>query len=199
MLSSQPHVRPATERDVPAAVDTLTHAFADYPFTSYAYGRSGRADGVRRSQELLLTHVGMAYGRVWVTDDCRAVAVWTTPERDAGPGFAEMGPALAELAGDRRAALETAGELLGQHRPSEPCWFLSTVGVDPSAQGKGLGRAVILPGLWAADQAGQPAYLETATEWNVRFYERLGFSVSAEVDLPDSGPRTWCMWRGAGA
>ncbi|ARX89425.1 puromycin N-acetyltransferase [Streptomyces alboflavus] len=29
----------------------------------------------------------------------------------------------------------------------------------------------------------------------MRFYERLGFTVTAEVELPDDGPRTWCMRR----
>lgn len=74
-------------------------------------------------------------------------------------------------------------------------WFLGTIGVDPAHQGKGLGRAVIEPGIMAAEKAGVPAYLETSTEANVRFYRRLGFEVTAEVELPGDGPRTWTMIR----
>jgi predicted N-acetyltransferase YhbS len=70
-----------------------------------------------------------------------------------------------------------------------------TVGTAPEAQGQGLGSAVLIPGLQEAERAGYPAFLETSSEANVRFYERLGFKVTADVQLPDSGPRTWCMRR----
>ena len=35
--------------------------------------------------------------------------------------------------------------------------------------------------------------LETSGEINVFRYERLGVAITATVDLPDDGPRTWCM------
>ncbi|MEU2674275.1 GNAT family N-acetyltransferase [Streptomyces sp. NPDC007164] len=65
----------------------------------------------------------------------------------------------------------------------------------PEAQGKGLGSAVLIPGIQEAARTGCPAFLETSSEANVRFYERLGFKVTADVPLPDNGPRTWCMRR----
>ncbi|NSC24979.1 GNAT family N-acetyltransferase [Streptomyces albus subsp. chlorinus] len=191
-------VRPAEPADVPAALDTLTRAFADYAFTRHVVAADDHESRVRRFQELFLTRIGLPYGRVWVADGGRAVAVWTTPERDPAPGFAEVGPLLEELAGDRAPAFESAERALAPYRPAEPAWFLGTVGVDPAAQGCGLGSAVIRAGLAEADQAGCPAFLETSAERNVRFYERLGFTVTAEVDLPDGGPRTWAMLRRPG-
>ncbi|WP_447041384.1 GNAT family N-acetyltransferase [Streptomyces sp. DSM 118878] len=188
-------VRPARPGDLPVAVDTLAKAFADYSFTRHVVAAEGHQERVRRLQELFLTRIGMEYGRVWVADAGRAVAVWTTPERDPGPGFAEIGPRIGELAGDRAAFFESAERALEPFRPTRPAWFLATVGVNPWAQGQGLGGAVIRPGLEAADRAGHPAFLETSTERNVRFYERLGFAVTAEVTLPEGGPRTWCMQR----
>jgi GNAT superfamily N-acetyltransferase len=192
-----PHVRIATREDVPASVTTLARAFADYPFTRHVVAADDHRERVRRFQELFLTRVAMEYGHVWVTDDCRAVAAWTSPERDPEPAFAEVGPLAAALAGDRIAAYESAERALAPHRPSGPVWFLATVGVDPRAQGTGLGTAVLRPGLEAAARAGLPAFLETSDARNVRFYERLGFAVTAEVPLPDGGPRTWCMLRAA--
>ncbi|MFH9069160.1 GNAT family N-acetyltransferase [Streptomyces alboflavus] len=194
-MAPTPAVRPATERDVPGAVRTLTRAFADYPFTRHVVAADGHDERVRRFQELFLTRVGLRYGRTWVTDDARAAAVWTTPERDPAPGFTEVGPLIEELAGDRAPAFAAAQRALDPHRPSEPVWFLATVGVAPDAQGQGLGGVVVAAGLEAADRAGHPAFLETSSERNVRFYERLGFTVTAEVELPDDGPRTWCMRR----
>jgi len=101
---------------------------------------------------------------------------------------------MAELAGDRLAAQQESERLIAPHQPTEPVWFLATVAVESERQGRGLGTAVIRPGLAEADRAGLPAFLETADERNVRLYRRLGFEVTAEIDLPD-GPRTWCMRR----
>ena len=39
-----------------------------------------------------------------------------------------------------------------------------------------------------------PAFLETATSENLDFYERFGFSVLAEADVP-GGPHIWGLWR----
>ncbi|MEW1656610.1 GNAT family N-acetyltransferase [Streptomyces sp. NPDC093707] len=198
MPITTPPVRPTTDEDVPACVRTLARAFADYAFTRHVVAADDHQERVRRFQELFLTRVAMQYGRSWVADDCRAVAAWTTPEQDPGPAFAEIGPLITELAGDRAAAFASAEQALAPHRPSAPVWFLATVGVDPSVQGQGRGAAVIRPGLEGAECAGLPAFLETSSPGNVRFYERLGFTVTAEVPLPDDGPVTWCMLREPG-
>ncbi|MBT3157857.1 GNAT family N-acetyltransferase [Streptomyces sp. CHA1] len=188
-----PVARPLTDADIPASVDALARAFADYPFTRHVIAAEGHAERVRRFQEICLTRIGMVYGRVWVADEGRAVAVWATPDEDPSPAFAEVGPVLGELIGDRQAAYESAEQAVAPYRPQEPAWFLNTVAVAPEAQGKGLGGAVLVPGIEEAERAGYPAFLETSSERNVRFYERLGFRVTAAVTLPDGGPRTWCM------
>ncbi|GAU66882.1 N-acetyltransferase [Streptomyces sp. NBRC 110611] len=189
-------VRPATAEDVPRAVRTLTQAFANYPWTRHTVDAADHAHRMERFQEIFLTRVGLAHGRVWVADDGDAVAVWTTPETvNAEAVFAELAPEFAALAGDRLTAYEEAEAALLPHRPTEPAWFLGTIGVTPDRQGSGLGRAVIRPGIAAAERAGVPAYLETSDEGNVRFYERLGFQITATLHLPGNGPRTWSMLR----
>ena len=54
-------------------------------------------------------------------------------------------------------------------------WYLSIVGIAPHAQGRGLGRQLLLPTLHEAGKAGAVCYLETFSSRSVRFYERLGF------------------------
>ncbi|MGW1740269.1 GNAT family N-acetyltransferase [Nocardia sp. NPDC001965] len=190
-----PHVRFATAADTPRATRTLTRAFADYPWTRHTLAADDHELRLAAFQELFLTRIGLPHGSVWVADDGDAVAVWTTPATDAAAVFTELAPRFAELAGDRAAAHSAAEAALAPHRPTGPVWFLGAVGVDPARRGRGLGRAVIEPGLAAAERDGIPAFLETSTEANVRFYERLGFRVGAEVEIPDNGPRTWCMLR----
>ncbi|ASO21870.1 ribosomal protein S18 acetylase RimI-like enzyme [Actinoalloteichus hoggarensis] len=195
-MITPPDVRPATEADVPRATQTLGAAFGDYPYTRHVVDERDHLRRVTRFQELFLTEVGLPHGRVWVADGGDAVAVWTTPDaEDIGAVFARLGPEFAELAGERAAASAAAEAALAPHRPTEPAWFLGTVGVHPDSQGRGLGTAVLRPGIEAAEAAGVTAFLETSTERNVAFYRRLGFVVTADVALPDGGPRTWCMAR----
>jgi GNAT superfamily N-acetyltransferase len=58
-----------------------------------------------------------------------------------------------------------------------PCsaWYLSIIGILPSAQGRGLGATLLAGTLAEASHAHVPCYLETFTPRNVRFYEQLGF------------------------
>lgn len=189
-------VRPATEADVPRAVATLGRAFEHYPFTMHTVSADRYIERLESFNRLFIERIGLRLGRVWVADEGDAVAVWTTPETaGAGDVFAELAPRLAELAGDRLPHQQAAEATMAAHRPSEPAWFLGTVGVDPDRQGHGLGRAVLTPGIEAAAAEGVPAFLETSDKNNVRFYQRLGFEVTAEYILPDGGPRTWAMVR----
>ncbi|NJQ17034.1 GNAT family N-acetyltransferase [Streptomyces bohaiensis] len=193
-----PVVRTIADADVPTAVTALADAFADYPFTRHVIAAADHRERIRRYQELCLTRIGMAHGRVWVADGGSAVAVWGVPGRDPSPAFAELGPILAELSGDRAPAAAAADAAMAPHRPEERGWFLETVATAPDRQGAGLGRAVLAPGIQEAERSGHPAFLETSDASNVGFYRRLGFVVTAEVRLPDDGPRTWCMRRDPG-
>ncbi|WP_433591442.1 GNAT family N-acetyltransferase [Nocardia sp. CA-145437] len=102
---------------------------------------------------------------------------------------------LDELIGDRSEAATASEAAIEPYRPQEPGWMLHTVAVAPEHQGRGLGNAVLRPGIEEAARTGYPAFLETSSEANVRFYQHLGFEVTADIALADNGLRTWCMRR----
>ncbi|RZQ60118.1 GNAT family N-acetyltransferase [Amycolatopsis suaedae] len=193
-------IRPAETGDIDSAADVLAAAFSDYAWTRHTIAADDHQRRVRDLQRLFIERIGLPHGRVWVADGpdgVVAAAVWTTPDSTGiGEAFAELAELTPALAGDRAAAAASAEAAMAPHRPAEPVWFLATVGVHPDHQGKGLGRAIVEPGLAAAEAAGVPAFLETSEQANVRFYERLGFTVTAEVQLPDGGPTTWAFRRG---
>jgi ribosomal protein S18 acetylase RimI-like enzyme len=54
-------------------------------------------------------------------------------------------------------------------------WYLSIIGILPSAQGRGLGATLLAGTLAEASHANVTCYLETFTPRSLRFYERLGF------------------------
>jgi len=78
---------------------------------------------------------------------------------------------------------------------AESAWYLSIVGVTPSAQGQGIGRRLVEPTLAEADDAGVDCYLETFDSRNRRFYQRLGFSDVGSHAEPVTGATYTIMCR----
>jgi len=80
-----------------------------------------------------------------------------------------------------------------RHDPLEQHWHLGPVGVLPSHQGKGIGTKLLSRFCQEVDACLSPAYLETDTDKNERFYKRFGFEVVKETEIFDVKNRY--MWR----
>jgi ribosomal protein S18 acetylase RimI-like enzyme len=76
-----------------------------------------------------------------------------------------------------------------------PHWYLAGIGVEPGEQRRGIGGALLEPGVEAAARAGLPAVLLTNSEANLSFYEGHGFRVVRERNTPKDGPHAWAMVR----
>lgn len=182
------------------AAAVLARAFHDDPMFVYV-----EPDPERRRRVLpwffgAVIRLGRRRGRCDQMVD--AAAIWLAPGQTAlGPAvLARSGLILAPLrwgppAFRRFVTITSAFEEAGAavHRDT-PFWHLFVLGVDPSAQGRGLGGRVIAPVLAEADRAGQPCYLETLVERNLAFYRRHGFEVASHHQ-PSGLPPFWTMWR----
>jgi mycothiol synthase len=118
----------------------------------------------------------------WLQVNARAFAhhpeqgAWTRADlldREAEPWFDPAGFFLAQ---------DADGKLLGFHWTKvhpDPVGEVYVVGVDPSAQGTGLGRVLTLAGLHHLRSLGLPAVMLYVDESNVsavKLYESLGFA-----------------------
>jgi GNAT superfamily N-acetyltransferase len=101
-----------------------------------------------------------------------------SPEVDAAESSAKL-EYLASVLGPR--GMENYHRIVRHMAPlaarvvPHSAWYLSIIGILPSAQGRGLGATLLAGTLAEASQARVPCYLETFTPRNLRFYERLGF------------------------
>lgn len=197
----EPAVRRPQPEDVPALAATLAAAFADYPWTRWSVDPDDHWERLRALYAIYLD-VTLRFGEVWMSDDARAAAAWSwsedTPARLAYLRESGLGARIAELAGARAPAGEAGDVAIERHAMEGPHWYLAIVAVAPDAQCRGLGTQVLAPMLERCDAEGLPAALDTSAPDNVGFYERLGFAVHAEADVPGGGPHLWFMRRDPG-
>ena len=76
-------------------------------------------------------------------------------------------------------------------------WYLWVLGVEPDFQGQGIGSRLISKGLERVDAKHLPCYLDVNNPINIPLYQRFGFEVFEEGQLPRYTLRTWGMRRPA--
>ncbi|MEV2213213.1 GNAT family N-acetyltransferase [Streptomyces sp. NPDC050997] len=207
-------VRTAGAGDRELLVRLLDEAFQTDPVSCWVFP----ADEHRRTTHPMLmaafTDLVLAEGRVDVTEDGTACALWlSVPGDDHGGDSAADDSALDDSARDGAAEsdgparlreavdpdnerVELIGRLTADIHPSGPAHaYLWMIAVAPEHQGEGLGTALMASVLDRCDRERLPAYLEASNARSRKLYERLGFALAGSpLDLPD-GPRMWPMWR----
>lgn len=178
----------------------LARAFQEDPLMVHYLPEPRRREQVLPGLMLSSLRYCHFYGELWTTRALEGVACWLPP------GRTEM-----TLWGLLRAGLGTVSPLIGLkalwairrieplvdriHKAAMPAphWYLMVLGVDPAAQGQGIGARLVTSMLERAHAAGLSCYLETMTEQNVNFYRKLGFEVVREADLTRTGLHLWAM------
>lgn len=202
-------IRTATSDDVPGIARVLSRAFRDDPLWVWMF--PDPETRIARSARFAAIQMGHWYipagtAEVAVSAEpgpvVRGVAVWTPPQTQApsGPALLRSLPHLLELLGPAtfgRMPLLLAE--IGAHAPSEPHRRLEYLAVDPVAQGRGIGAALLHAGLSRADSAGEPIALETFVEERTGFYAQRGFATTAHIAGGDGDrPELWTMVRPTG-
>lgn len=122
------------------------------------------------------------------------VAAWLPPGTFPVPWTrqARSGPAFVRLLSSSPASTRRLLHFLSVATaafPAQPSWQLNVLGVNPSAQGQGIGSALLRNGLDTVQRASGRLHLETWNEKNLRFYENFGFRVSpATAPSPPTDP-----------
>lgn len=188
-------------RDVRAVAAVAARAFADDAMFGFVFPGP---DQRRRRLPVFFrgaVRYGRVAGRAWTTADRAGVAVWLPPEQPtvALPGMVRSGMVtfpltLGPVAFGRFVAYTSWLDEQRRELVPGPHWFLLALATDPAHRRRGVGRALMAPGLADAERRGLPAYLETTTPGNVGYYERAGFEVVRDA-VPPRGPRTWLMLR----
>lgn len=191
----------ATGYDADRLGRAMSAAFADDAGGTYLWPDAAeRRRALRWYYGVLVPRLGFGGGRVYVADDGSGQSVWIAPGNEVGLASGVRAGALGFLPRYGARAMwrlkklsDTIDALRRQAAPPDH-WYLLLLGVEPCAQGTGLGVRLMAPMLAEADRARQSVYLETSTASNLPFYERHGFAVVGERAVPD-GHGYWGMAR----
>lgn len=172
---------------------TLTLAFANDPAARWLYPAAG--EYLRQFPSFVVAFGGgaVALGTAYHAEDHAACALWLPPgEEPDEAGIVDV--VERSIPKQRHEEVFAVFEAMGRVHPSQPHWYLPLIGVDTSAQGRGLGSALLRHTLAACDRDGFPAYLEATTPRNVSLYERHGFQRLGLLRVGTCPPIT-PMWR----
>jgi GNAT superfamily N-acetyltransferase len=185
-------IRQATPDDMPHAVAVIVAAFAVDPAARFAWPML--RDYLRAMPLGVREFAGSSFdhGTADIAADFSGTALWLPPGVQPGEAIDKVfrDTAQPEHLGDLLATFEKMGEW----HPKEAHGYLAMIGVDPKAQGTGIGSALMRPGLARCDRDGTLAYLETANPKNIPLYQRFGFEVIGEIQV-GAAPRMTPMLR----
>jgi ribosomal protein S18 acetylase RimI-like enzyme len=74
-------------------------------------------------------------------------------------------------------------------------YYIMTVGVLPERQGMGVGKKLMTKALEMVDAHNMPCFLETQNQNNVPMYQKFGFEVVSDKEIPNGGLHNWGMLR----
>lgn len=188
-----------------SVVTSLVEALEEDPFYSritrdFSADRESRRAALAAYFSYSMTE-GRRIGRVTVSNDQDGAAIWTLPQPPSVAAEAKRekhrffeGVLGREGLADYDRIIEFMSERTGRSVKGD-AWYLSILGISPAAQGKGVGRSLLLPTLDEADRAGAVCYLETYSPRTLRFYGRMGFGAVASHIEPVTSSEYWVMVR----
>jgi GNAT superfamily N-acetyltransferase len=192
-------IRKVRTEDRDTVVKAVARAFYDDPVFSFLMpDESRRARQLERGFSLFARRIWLPHDESYTTASAVGGAFWLPPGKWhlSIPRQLMLTPAMIGSMGlrDLPPLLRTLS-LIESNHPQENHFYLPVIGVAPEWQGKGIGTALLRPILERCDREGLPAYLEASSERNRACYERNGFKVTDELQIPGGGPPLWPMWR----
>lgn len=188
---------------IPALADMLTEAFWQDPMYCNALpdGTKRRAFLCRFFRFRLRFGSRPGFGRC--TPDCTAAVIWQPPGYEMKMWDVVRYGGLTSLLRAGPQAMKAimdfndfAARVQREVCPGEH-WHLSPIGVSPSAQGQGIGSALLKEGLERIDTLGESCYLETQSPDAARLYARFGFALLTEMVIPQTAVPHIAMYRPA--
>ena len=191
-----------TSRDTDWAAKILEQAFYADPMLNFIYGNSINKPGKLNGFFQVTFRLAALYGDCFATAEKDGVLMMLPPDQTkmtigkayrsgllAAPfkmGWASLSRMMAFMDFAEKA-----------HKAATPFdhYYIMTVGVLPERQGRGIGKKLMTRALEVVDAHKTPCYLETQNINNVPIYQKFGFEVVSDKELPNGELHNWGMLR----
>ncbi len=186
-------IRSATSNEMSQTIASIVAAFITDPLARFAW--PSPHDHLRAMPLATGEFAGGSFehGTAYVSADFCGAALWLPP--DVHPNSDSLERVFRDTAKPEHLDdLLATFEKMEKWHPDEPHWYLPLVGVEPNAQGNGLGGALMRHAITRCDREGALAYLESSNPRNISLYERHGFEALGEIQVGD-GPLVTPMLR----
>lgn len=166
-------------------VEILTQSFKENKSTNFVIKQDEKRD--KRLKKLIEYSIfyGDRFGEVFLSEDKNSCYIIIDTEKKK--------TTLRSILWDLRLIFQCIGikninkvikreSLIKANHPKENFIHLWYIGVIPSKQGLGNGTKLMRKIIESAQARNKKIYLETSTERNFKFYERLGFKEDTTLD-----------------
>ena len=180
-------MRIADSKDKKLVVSILTGSFLDNRSVNYLIPNDTRRINRIRALMEYSFNVCAEAGKVLISDDNKAVALVSFPEMKKTTLKGILWEAALVLKGigigNISKAMSREKAISANYPDQEPIYYLWFLGVEKESQGEGIGTRFISEIIDDANMLKRPIYLETSTERNLPFYERVGFEKYNVMDF----------------
>jgi ribosomal protein S18 acetylase RimI-like enzyme len=182
MAGASVEIRSATPDEMGQVFSSLAAAFLTDPLARFARPHPHAFFSVMPRFFREFGGQSFAQGTAYVSADLCGAALWLPA------GVHPDGEALESLMRETAEPehlddLLLTFEKMDAWHPDEPHWYLPVIGVEPNAQGTGLGGALMRHAVARCDQDRLVAYLESSNPRNISLYERHGFEIMGEIQM----------------
>ena len=205
MLSKE-NIITLDKTQVKAAGEVLGRALKDDPVSVWDIPDKEKRHAVMKHVFQMTSCLGVKYGETHATSpNLESIAVWLPYINKEFKEIINIGCMLKSKvyklgreAGKRIKPIQEHNTKVHREFAPGDHWYLQTLGVEPTHQGKGYGSLLMEYMLEIIDNSNPlPVFLETSTELNVKFYKRFGFEVMKEGIIPETDVDQWYLLRGA--
>jgi ribosomal protein S18 acetylase RimI-like enzyme len=191
-----------TDQDTDWAAKVLEQAFYTDPMLNFIYGDTINQPGKLNSFFRATFRLAALYGECLSTAEKDGVLMMLPPDQikitigkmyKSGMLAATFKMGWAPFS--RMMRFMDFVEKEHKAAPSSEHYYIMTVGVLPERQGKGIGKKLMAKALEIVDANHKECYLETQNKTNVPIYQKLGFEVVSDKEIPTGGLHNWGMLR----
>lgn len=191
--------------DLEQAIEVQATAFQNDPLWQYLVPDTEKRTKLLFKFFRVLISSGILAGQAYgVGEPLEGFAVWSIPNQKGlsligfiKAGFLKLLFSPFILLFFKAFKVFAKFETMQKKYALEPHYYLNTISVKPSAQGKGIASKLIKPFLEMADNEKVGVYTETVTPENVSLYEYYGFKCVEQYRVPKTNLSVWAFYRPA--